>query len=220
MKKRKILYTGLDPSHCKCDGEIIHIPLIKIEPVLISDPNIQKSISQFNEYTHVIITSKSVIPILGSFLTSFGFSINDWKKKLTIAVGQVTGHHLRQIGIEPEIIAQEETAEGIVKELNKLSLKNSCFFWPHSAQSRTVLSNYFEKRKIHYNACNLYHTQTAISSPLPDITIYDEIIFTSPSTIKAFLEIFGSLPQGVVLTSIGPVTKAYLENINSLLSSY
>ena len=41
---------------------------------------------------------------------------------------------------------------------------------------------------------------------------FDEIFFTSPSTVDGFLNIFGAFPKnGPRLVSIGPITKAYLE---------
>jgi uroporphyrinogen-III synthase len=45
---------------------------------------------------------------------------------------------------------------------------------------------------------------------VPNLAAFDEIVFTSPSTIEAFLAIFGALPRDKILTPVGPVTEAAL----------
>jgi uroporphyrinogen-III synthase len=41
--------------------------------------------------------------------------------------------------------------------------------------------------------------------------MFDEIVFTSPSTVAAFKEIFGALPRGKKLVAIGPITEEALD---------
>lgn len=212
---KKILYTGLDPSHYHSEGELIHIPLIQIVPRLPDDPQIQKSMKNFNQYTHVIITSKSTIPILINYLNLFNFTIVDWTSKVTVAVGGVTAQHLQKSGISPNIVAKEETAEGILNELDKLDLNGSYIFWPHSAQSRPIINQYFISKKLKFEHSTFYDTKPLEPAIRPNLKEFDEIIFTSPSTIQAFIQIFGALPADKILTPIGPITEDYLRQSNA-----
>lgn len=210
---RKILYTGLDPSHYNdSDATIIHLPLIQIVPRSSTDPFIQAALHKFSSYTHIIITSKSSVSILKEYLPLFNYTLQDWKKKLTLSVGKVTTSHLETIGIVPQIIAQEETAEGITTELAKLNLKDALFFWPRSSQARPVLEQFFNKNQLRLVKCDLYDTIPTLLQEKPDLDQFDEIVFTSPSTVKAFLAIFDKLPSNKILTPIGPITEAYLKN--------
>jgi uroporphyrinogen-III synthase len=64
----------------------------------------------------------------------------------------------------------------------------------------------------------LYDTVTQKLEPKPDLNHVQEIVFTSPSTVLAFLEIFGALPKGKKLIAIGPITQQQLEGDRNLLN--
>lgn len=209
MKKR-ILYLGLDPSYYIGDGEIVHFPIIKIFPRPLSDPIISQALQSFDHYSHVIVTSKSAVAILSDYLLQLGMNLEIWKSKITLAVGKVTAKHLQKNGIIPFKIAREETAEGMIHELQQMSLINAHVFWPHSAQSRPLIHHFLIGERIQHTICALYDTQVQVPQNLPHLETFDEIIFTSPSTVDAFLNIFRMFPNRPLLTPIGPVTANYL----------
>jgi uroporphyrinogen-III synthase len=207
---KKILYVGLDyPSDL--EGEITHCPLIQITPRSCQNEAIFHSLSQFSAYTHILITSKSTIPILKEYLPLFGYSQQDWREKKILAIGQKTAQALMKQSLIPTLIAKEETSEGMIEELRHFSFDPSSFlFWPHSSLSRLVIRNFFQTLPFRWQECSLYDTEPRLPQPLPKLDLFDEIIFTSPSTIDAFLQFFGALPQDKQLTPIGPITKQYL----------
>jgi uroporphyrinogen-III synthase len=102
--------------------------------------------------------------------------------------------------------AENETAEGVVELLEKHDFSGAYFLWPHSLLSRPLLSDYLASRKIPCDACVFYETHTRRPASLPDLSLYDEIVFTSPSTVDAFVALYGALPTDKLLTPIGPVT--------------
>lgn len=208
---KKILYLGLDVSSYQTKGCVTHFPVIEIIPIQSTHPSIKESLTSFSSYTHLLITSKSSTKILSDYLPLFGYGLNDWQAKKTIAIGRGTAKDLQNKGIEPFLVAQEESSEGLIKELSAVELKNSSFFWPHSAQSRPLISHFFHSQSAKLKECILYHTKTLQHKNLPDLNHFDEIVFTSPSTVKAFLEIFGSFPTNKKLTPIGPITAAFLK---------
>ncbi|WP_011174821.1 uroporphyrinogen-III synthase [Candidatus Protochlamydia amoebophila] len=216
---RKILYTGLNPAHYHSTDQLTHCPLIKIIPRPLTDPCIQKAFRDFHLFTHLIFTSKTSIHLLHDHLSHFGLSLDDWKSKTSIAVGQVSGSHLRALGIQPALIAKEETAEGLIIELHPLSLQKASFFWPHSAQARSVLVDFFTDRHLNYYACPFYDTQFRQPEYIPSLEQFDEIVFTSPSTVHAFAKIFGYFPIDKKYVTIGPITlqclQTYIPQLNS-----
>lgn len=212
-KVKKILYLGLDPTHYKTDGELAHWPIIRIVPRPLSEPQLHDALKRFEEYTHVIVTSKSTVAILKEYLPLLGIALNRWAHKMTLAVGHVTAKHLEACGIQPARVASEETAEGLVREIETLDHRNAHFFWPHSSKARPLIESYFVKQKIPHTSCILYDPQAQIPKELPQLADYDEIVFTSPSTIDAFLDIFGQFPSHARLTPIGPITERYLERL-------
>lgn len=207
---KRILYLGLDPSHYASQEEIIHWPIIRIVPRPINDPTICEALQNFDSYSHIIITSKSTAAILHHYLIQLDIDIQKWSHKMTLAVGKVTAKHLQAYGITPYRVAQEETAEGIIQELQQLPLKDAHVFWPHSAQARSIIKDFLTIQHIRHTTCIFYEPEHYISHPLPHLELFDEIVFTSPSTVEAFLKIFGSFPPNIQITPIGPITANFL----------
>lgn len=208
---KHILYLGLDPSHYESQGTIIHWPIIQIVPRPINDPIIYQALQNFDVYSHVIVTSKSTAAILYNYLLQLGINMQKWAQKMTLAVGKVTAKHLQTYGINPYRIAQEETAEGIIQEIQQLPLKNAHFFWPHSAQARPIIKDFLTAQEICHTTCILYEPKPQIPGTLPNLTKIDEIVFTSPSTVEAFLSIFTTIPSHIQITTIGPITASFLQ---------
>ncbi len=210
MSKR-ILYLGLDPTSYQAQGQVTHWPIIRIVPRPLKDLALQRILCAFNTYSHIIISSKSTVNILADDLARLGISLHNWSAKTTIAVGQVTAKHLTACGIQPTLVAQEETAEGVIAALKQLPLKQAHVFWPHSARARSVIKDFLITQQIRHTTCVLYDPVPHTPDHLPNLEHFDEIVFTSPSTVDAFLGIFGQLPTSLTLTPIGPITARYLE---------
>lgn len=189
-----------------------HCPLIKIVPIPLSEPSLKESLIKFDSYTHVVITSKSTISILLNYLSQLGCNHTVWSNKQVVAVGKITALHLEERGITPFKIASDETAEGVIQVLKQLPLKDAHLFWPHSAQARKVITQYLEKEEILHTAVALYHSKENPPADCPSLESFDEIIFTSPSIVKAFFTIFGKFPLRPKLIPIGPVTAAALND--------
>lgn len=218
MSSKRILYLGLNPTHYPAKGELTHWPIIQTIPRPLSNPTVYQALSHFEQYSHVIVSSKTTVAILKNYLFQLGIDRQIWMKKATLAIGQVTAKHLQDCGITPIKVAQEETAEGIICELKKLSLEDAHIFWPHSAQARSLIKTFLIDRGITHTTCMIYDTETFFPKTLPNLENFDEIIFTSPSTVKAFLQIFGTFPMHTQLTTIGPITAQFLRTAQNLIN--
>lgn len=209
---RKILYVGLDPKYFQGDGHITHLPLIKIVPRPFESFS---HVLDLQSYTHLIFTSKTAVRIL---IDSLNHSLKFIETKEIFVVGKVTAAYLKPFGLKPTLIAKEETAEGLMKEMIPSQHKESHFFWPHSALSRTIIPDFFKQHDLKLTECILYDTQTHYPEQHFNVHAFDEIVFTSPSTVEAFLEVFGKFPCDVKLTAIGPITAACLTRNKKLKS--
>lgn len=207
----KILYLGLDLPPELQRKEVTHCPLIRIVPRPREHPEIIQAFVKFNAYTHLIFTSKSAARIFFEYAVDNGITLDILNQKVFLSVGQKTTQQLKNHGINRVITAREETAEGIIALLaSALDLIGSFIFWPHSALSRPMLLDWLYTQELKHHSCVLYDTMQNIPNPMPDIRSYDEIIFTSPSTVDAYLTMFGKLPTCKKLSGIGPVTQKYL----------
>lgn len=190
----KVLYLGTDPSHFQTDGVLMHYPVIKIVPRPFQE--IKLFFDDLPLYTHLIFTSKNAVEIF----FNYGYLLPP--SLIVIAVGKVTAQY-----VKADFVAQDETQEGIIDILKQCDLKNAYIFYPRSSLSRPALVDFFKEHNIRYATCDLYDTLAQKLEPVPDLSEIDEIVFTSPSTVDAFLQIYGSLPQNKKLTTIGPITE-------------
>lgn len=200
------LYLGLDPSHYCPTGQLHHLPLIEIVPTPLE--KVREVLGQFDQFTHVLFTSKTTVSLLCSYLDALGHL--NWNGKTVAAIGEATAATLRTKGIEPTIIAREETSEGVVEVCRPFFSDETHVFWPHSALSRSVIRDHFIRCKIPFTECHLYTSAPILLTPPPCLELYDELVFTSPSVVDAFLINYQSLPKNKILTTIGPITEQHL----------
>lgn len=218
-KTKKILYLGLDlPSELRNKKDVTHCPLIRIVPRPKAEPSIVHAFTQFEKYTHLIFTSKSAVRIFFDYAIDYGVSLDTLNQKLFLAVGQKTAQQLKDFAVNQVKTSSNETAEGIVALLASLNLVGGFVFWPHSALSRLIISNWLQTHQHKHYACIFYETLINIPEPMPDILNYDEIVFTSPSTVDAYCALFGKLPMDKILTCIGPITQEHLSNKRRILN--
>jgi uroporphyrinogen-III synthase len=188
-----ILYLGIDAP-----PNVVHYPVIRTER--IDSPELEKALSLWDRCTHVIFTSKN--------------GVRHWPGKLlgkiAIAIGKATAREIR--GARP-MLAPAATQEGVIALLETLDLKESFLLYPRSRLARPNLGNYLIEKNIPHYAFDLYDTFPQKLEPIPDLTHFDEIVFTSPSVVRSFFQIFPSVPRNIQLTPIGPITKKVLKDM-------
>lgn len=150
------------------------------------------------QFTHIIFTSQ----------TTVHYWPGPWDKKL-IAIGPATATALQKKGLVPHL-ASQATQEGIMS-----ILQPGYYFLPHSKRARPDLARFMTERGISFFALELYDTLLQRPEPVPRLADFDEIVFTSPSTVDGFLAIYKTLPPDKKLTAIGPITEAYLKKMGS-----
>lgn len=187
---RSILYLGTDPSRYKHTGALFHYPIIRTVPIEV--------LPQLPEYTHLLFTSPNAV--------RHWLSIGSIEGKVLLAIGSATAAALNA----PALIAPFATQEGVVELIAGLEGVN--LLWPRSKHARPVLTDYLTQNKVPFHTIDLYETVVQRLEPVPAIASFDEIVFTSPSTVHAFLQIFGSIPSGKKIVAIGPVTLLSLKN--------
>lgn len=197
----KSLYLGLrKPSN----PLYFHLPMIEIVPFPFDSEVGLQAKERLLSFTHLILTSQTTAELLHRWKKEHDLIFPPWK---VIALGKKTG---KAWGEKEVAICDEETAEGVIKNLKKQSFSSPFFLYPHSELSRPVIENFLKADNLTYFNWPLYTTRAIRYSSLPDLESFSEIIFTSPSTVDAFLENYSSLPTAIPLKGIGPITENYL----------
>ncbi|QVL56121.1 MAG: hydroxymethylbilane synthase [Simkaniaceae bacterium] len=202
-KKTRVLYLGTEGKK-----GMVHLPLIETIPRDFEGFEIQTAMADFPEYTHVILTSKNGARIFCDCMEHYKVKLQG---KKVFAVGKVTAKALEERGIKVDEVAVEETQEGVIHLLAMEDLDDAYVLLPQSSRARSALSSCLMLRRVRHQKVSIYDTKKKIPAVKPDLESFDEIIFTSPSTVEAFLEIFTVVPKGIKLTAIGAITRNILK---------
>lgn len=167
---------------------MFHYPVIRTKRVASLAP----ALNRWKQFTHVIFTSQTAVE----------YWPGPWDKEL-IAIGPATAAKLPKVAR----IASIATQEGIGDEIANIK---GTFFYPKSNLARPFLTQFMLQRGIQFFAFDLYETHFEKIEPVPQLEDFDEIVFTSPSTVSGFIQIYQSLPKNKKLTAIGPVTQSAL----------
>ncbi|MBY0530066.1 MAG: uroporphyrinogen-III synthase [Rhabdochlamydiaceae bacterium] len=210
---KRMLYLGTDPSSLEDQDHVIHCPLIQIVARSVEEEELLSAYRDLPAYTHILFTSKNAVRIFFEHLIALNISKQILNSCHLIAIGAVTAAYLKVQGCPAHFVSEVQTQEGLVSLLQTLPLESAYLFLPRSSLSRPVLVQFLEQSNVRYLACDLYQTITCVPKKLPDLSQIDEILFTSPSTVRAFIEVFGALPRDKKLLAIGPITRQALNEI-------
>jgi uroporphyrinogen III methyltransferase/synthase len=146
--------------------------------------------------------------------------IRDLKGVRLCAIGPATGDRLALHGIKAELEPPESRAEAIVQALRERGeLTGRKFLLPRADIAREVLADELRKAGGEVTEVTAYRTVLAEIEREGDPDIYrmllekriDVVTFTSASTVRNFVRIFGAeqapdLLRSAVVACIGPVT--------------
>lgn len=200
----RLLCIGLRPPLKEKAGSL-HIPFIRTE--LIICPQLQQFCRAYAEYTHMLFTSQTAVQC---FFKQCGQTPQSLPT--LYSVGKATSRLLQTLGYKVAYTAHEETAEGVVALLQETMPVTGHLFWPHSADARPVLEGYLAAAPFRSTTAVLYRTISLQPDPLPDLTAFDGVLFTSPSTVHAFFMCYKKVPLHLTCFAIGPITAAALRD--------
>lgn len=210
MCAKKVLYLGLDPSRYKSRKKLVHYPIITIEKRPL-EGKIKEHFQNIASFSVILLTSRTAASLFFEYCERVGASLKDLSKKLYITVGGATAEK-----VPHGFAAKEECGEGVIALLkNVLYLKKRPIFFPHSAASRPLLVEYLRSEGYFFIDLITYEPKVTEEALLYDLEEFDEIVFTSPSTVHAFFEKKYKISEQLELTTIGPIThNALLKYIN------
>lgn len=206
----KALYLGEDFPLCSFqDRQLIHFPLIETQLRSLGDPRLAFLIDNWEKFTHLLLTSKSGVKHLAALLRKHRISPSEMGEKKLLAVGKATREALSAFGKDIKV-AKTEWAEGLLPLIDEECGEESYPLWVHSSSARPLIADHLKNWKKAFS-CPLYDTffkpEMDFSHLLDEV---QEIIFSSPTTVKAFFQRGLPLSKKLLMTPIGPITKGVL----------
>ena len=227
------LYTGTLPDIEKRNADYTYTPLIEInnssifslKDALYDEENYEyykgKGLAWDDDdekkSKYVVFTSQHSI---SSTIECIPELLEEQENYIFISIGDTTTEALHNAGIKDVIQVEEDNRFGIIKwfekEKEKYDEANARYediIYPHSSLSPEDIPLALQELGFSVKSFVAYKNVMPEHPRLVNLNHFKRIVFTSPSTIDNFIELYDKLPENTEFITRGPITQKHLEEV-------
>jgi len=205
-------------------ADVVAIPTIEIVPPDSWDA-CDAAIENLAQYDWLIFTSTNAVRFFFKRLYVKGHSNSELNAAQIAAVGERTQSCLRELGVRVDLVPEEFRVEGLVKALSAKNIRGQCVLFPKAQETRDVLIRELTEMGAKIDTVPVYKNQPPSQNHVSEIAAtlnghsVDVLTFTSPSTVRNFVEMIGRdkierwLKSGCKIAAIGGVTAEALREL-------
>jgi uroporphyrinogen III methyltransferase / synthase len=211
---------GLVEQIGRAGGEVVELPTIEIQPPESFDA-FDAAIGNVEQYDWLIFTSVNSV---GPFLVRLrlgGKTAASISSLKVGAIGPETAKRLASAGITASLVPERYQAEGILDALKSETMSGKRVLIPRAAEAREILPETLRQWGAAVDVVIAYRTALPGIDVAPVAELLrqrkvDVITFTSSSTVKNFVRLFGDknlaeIAGGSAIACIGPITASTVE---------
>ncbi|MBK5720644.1 uroporphyrinogen-III C-methyltransferase [Dysgonomonas sp. Marseille-P4677] len=210
--QKKVLVTGLDIQPYKHLGQVVHTPLIDIQP-LENNEELILAINRMDEFDHILFTSRNAVHYFFTQLIKQGKDSRSLQHMKVFSIGNTTSNELLKYGIIADFKAQIEDSEGVVQLFKDNDIKG-CVLVPRSDLALEIIPRGLREIGLSVVSVIAYRNTKPIQPEKVDLTLIDTLVFTSPSGVDNFLDVYGKIPLNRRIVVRGRTTYNYLLGLN------
>jgi uroporphyrinogen-III synthase len=201
-------------------AEVVEIPFIEIRQPNSYKP-LDSALKKLHAYDWLILTSVNGVEATWQRLYKLRLSKKQLKHLKIAAIGPATKKAIEKRGIKVDVVPEEYIAESIVASLRE-QIAGKRVLLARAKLARDVIPRELRKLGGSVDVVEAYETvipqssRTRLRAILKDAKRRPDVItFTSSSSARNFVALVGrkSLPDGLRLASIGPVTSSTLREL-------
>ena len=209
--KKTWLHCGTHPEMYKHFGTMIHWPMIEIKPVALSKDQQAHLLKSFQLADIIVCTSWYA----GEYFVKAMRAIDPkaiFATKTFAVIGRRTQKALQAYHIQAAVVSLEETAQGLLKAIERhFDLTGKRILFPRSNLPNPFLKEALIAHGAQVTEIAIYENSKPQRRDLPSMNIQG-VIFTSPSTVRNFLEDYGRISASWDILAKGPVTLKTLQD--------
>lgn len=205
----------------KSGAKVILFPTIEIVPPS-NWSQFDLNMTMIGEYDFLVFTSSNAVKMFWKRCSELGIKINYLDIKVAV-VGKKTAESCQNYDIPVNILPDEYSAKGLIKELLKHEIKGKKFFIPCSEIARDELPSALKEEGADVVTVPVYNigitSKESLEEKINKLNSIksDLFIFTSPSTFRNFIQIMNISElqkyfNNSEIAVIGPTTKSEIEN--------
>ncbi len=203
-RKPRILLPGTHPQKYKHLGIIVHRPLIKSVP-LDDYTQADRVLKRLNAFDWIVFTSTNGVNFFFQRLNAISLDTRAVGPTKVSAIGKTTAEKLKTFGVLADMQPKLESSIGLLEEFQKVSVKDKRILLVRPKVGSSMLLDGLAdvgaivETVVAYRNVDMEPEET-------DFSFIDQILFTSGSTIRAFLKRYGSVPAGIKVYCLGQPT--------------
>lgn len=203
-KKPNVLVLGSHPEKYNRLGNIVHRRIIDCLPIdNFSDVDaVLKNITAFD---WIVFTSVNGAKYLFERLFAVERDARALCNVKIAAIGGTTAERLTGFGISADMVPKNESSAGLLAEFAGFDMKNKKVLLPQSDIATKELGDGLSKLGAETEKVIVYKTVEIDPGDI-DFDYIDRILFTSGSTVRAFINRFGSVPPRIKAYCLGQPT--------------
>ena len=190
---------------------VFEIPTIEIEPV--ENSTLDQKISELATFDWIIFTSSNGVDAFFNRLKQSGKDARALGGIKIAVIGKSTAETLEKFSLTADLIPEKFVAESLLESFEKIPIAGKNFLIPRAETARDVLPDGLQKLGANVEVVPTYRTKIPASTEkIPDA---DLVTFTSSSTVKNFVDMFGiETLSKIPAASIGPITSETIRSFN------
>lgn len=203
------------------------VPTLELK--IVCSETLLNLFKKLNKLDWLIFTSPTAVNSVFQFCPNLKEKLNP-KCKIGV-IGPKTSKSLEDYGLNSDLIPNDYTAEGLLKEFENYDIKDKLIGIPRTMSARKVLPNELIKRGANVIVAKAYESnspqdKTKIKNLINQIKNYeiDAITFTSPLTVHNLIKELNESDKKEVIerlnsdkiyvAAIGPITDKALKEYN------
>ena len=209
-------------------AEPIEVPTIQIAPPA-NWQAIDAAMTRLSTYQWLIFTSVNGVRPFMDRLHATGKDARALANLRLCAIGPRTAQELGVYGLTPDVVPAEYQAEGVIAALAHVGIRGSRILIPRAEVAREILPEQLRELGATVDVIPVYRTII----PVVDVASLTQqlhegqvaaVTFTSSSTVRNFVEVFGGrdvvkpLVARVVIACIGPITARTAEEYGLMVT--
>jgi uroporphyrinogen III methyltransferase/synthase len=205
------LYLGTNPADCKEVGLVIHAPLIHIIEI---EPGIEekKVLMGLDQFERIIFTSRYSVDYFFNWLFKVGLDVRSISHLSIDAIGHVTSEALRAKGLNITPLSADESSDGMLKYYKENDISGQRILLPRSDKGLGILPDGLGALGNEVTVLTVYRNEKPQNLIIQNLDDFYGVVFTAPTTVSRFFEVYGSFPEHLQYRFRGSNTeKRFLE---------
>ena len=205
-KKPKVLVLGTHPEKYVHLGTIVHRLIVKC--VGLEDySHFDGILKRLETFDWLIFTSAHGVRYFFERLRLVGSDARSLASLRIAAIGKTTAGELAGFGIMADLVPDNESSAGLLEKFASLNMKSKRVLLPRAKVASRELPEGLAAIGAEVAEVSAYMTVEVEPADV-DFEYIDKILFTSGSSVRAFVKKFGKVPLRVEAYCLGLPTQA------------